>query len=340
MKYRPLGGTGLTVSEIGFGTWGLGGDAYGAVDDAASRDALAMALDLGVTFYDTSDLYGRGHSEEILGGAFQNHRDRVVIATKVGALSASGFDMPQDFSSASIRRGIEASLRRLRTDYVDLYQLHSPPMDLANWDGVVATLEDLKDAGKIRAFGVSARSPADAKVAVERRGFPVVQVNFNMIDHRAVETGLLELCEARKVGVIARTPLCFGYLSGTLTGDEELQEHDHRAHWPREQLRRWAGAPERFASLNEGTNRSLVQLALQFCLSEDAVSTVIPGMLTSGQVRENTAVASLMPLTQDEIDSIRSIYTTQIVYDPAARVDSNRLMQDDGDDDLQTDRRG
>ena len=320
MRYRKLGRTDLMVSEIGFGTWGLGGDSYGPVNDDVSRQALRLAFDLGITFYDTSDLYGNGHSEEILGDSFRDCRDNVVIATKVGTLPHTGFYMPQDFSEASIMRSIDASLQRLKTDWVDLYQLHSPHIGLPNWDEITATLERIKQIGKIRAYGISVRSPADAKIAVEQLGFSVVQVNFNLIDQRASETGLFNFCREKQVGVIARTPLCFGYLSGKLTGDEEFQGRDHRANWPREQLRRWAKSPEFFSPLNENKQRTLVQLALQFCLSDYAVSTVIPGMMSCEEVRENTAIADMPPLTPQEATTIREIYQRQIFYDPKAKV--------------------
>ncbi len=319
MRYRNLGDTGLTVSEIGFGTWGLGGDSYGPVNDASSRDALRLAFDRGVTFYDTSDLYGNGHSEEILGEVFHDVRDRIVIGTKVGTLPHSGFYMPQDFSEANINRSIDASLRRLRTDRVDLYQLHSPQIDLPNWDEIIATLDRIRESGKIRVYGVSARSPADAKVAVERYGFGVVQVNFNLIDHRAVGSGLFDVCAKKQVGVIARTPLCFGYLSGKLTGDEDFPGRDHRKNWPREQLRRWARAHALFTPLNKGKSRTLVQLALQFCLSDSAVSTVIPGMISCEEVMENTVAADLAPLTKEESAAIYEIYRSRIFYDPEAK---------------------
>lgn len=319
MRYRKLGCTGLTVSEVGFGTWGLGGDSYGPVNDDSSRQTLRLAFDMGITFYDTSDLYGNGHSEEILGEALHDCRDRVVIATKVGTLPHTGFYMPQEFSEAGITRGIDASLRRLKSDWVDLYQLHSPPIDLPNWDDIIAKLERLKQSGKIRTYGISARSPADAKIAVERFGFGVVQVNFNMIDHRAIEDGLFDLCRKRRVGVIARTPLCFGYLSGNLTGDEEFQGRDHRANWPREQRYRWANSAELFAPLNRGKQRTLAQLALQFCLSDDVVSTVIPGMMTCNEVKENTAIIDMPSLTRMEDATIRRIYRSQMFYDPTAK---------------------
>lgn len=319
MRYRPLGSTGLSVSEVGFGTWGLGGTSYGPVDDHESRLALESAFARGVTFYDTSDLYGDGHSEEIVGQALVGKRHQAVVATKVGMLSHSGFDMPQDFSVPHIERALRASLRRLKTDYVDLYLLHSPPSDLANWDEIVATLEKLQASGAIRAFGVSARSPGDARTALERYGLGAVQVNFNLIDQRALDTGLLALCAARGVGVIARTPLCFGFLSGTWTGDEEFAPGDHRANWPREQLRRWARAPDVFRPLLRGPEHTLVQLALQWCLSDSAVSTVIPGMLTRAEVDQDTTVVDLPALTSEEREALRKVYRSQVFYDPGAK---------------------
>jgi aryl-alcohol dehydrogenase-like predicted oxidoreductase len=312
----------MAVSEVGFGTWGLGGDSYGPVNDAESRQALRLAFDSGVTFFDTSDFYGAGRSEEVLGQTFHDVRSQVIIATKVGLLPHTGFYMPTDFSVGWIQASAEASLKRLGTDYIDLYQLHSPPLDLPNWDEIVDTLRRLREAGKIRAFGLSARSPADALAAVARFGFDVVQVNFNLIDQRALDIGLLARCHTDNVGVIARTPLCFGYLSGLMTGEEEFVGRDHRANWPRAQLRRWAQAPKLFAPLNEGTPRSLVHLALQFCLAFPAVSTTIPGMLTREQVVEDTGVAAMPPLNDAEVAAIREIFRNHIFYDPAAKTDA------------------
>ena len=321
MRYRPLGRTGLTVSEIGFGTWGLGGTSYGPVDDGESRLAIDLAFDRGVTFLDTSDLYGDGHSEEVLGRAVADKRQAVVIATKVGLLPHSGFYMPTDFSAERITSGLQASLRRLGTDYVDLYQLHSPQLDLPNWDDILATLQGLQASGAIRAFGISARSPRDAAAAIERFGFPAVQVNFNLIDQRAIDEGLLALCAERQVGVIARTPLCFGFLSGRLTGDETFTPGDHRANWPREQLRRWANAPSVFGPLVAGGPRTMVQLALQWCLAERAVSTTIPGMMTRAEVEEDVAVAGMPALTAGEYATIRTAYRAEVFYDPGAKQD-------------------
>lgn len=320
MKYRPLGKTGLTVSEIGFGTWGLGGNSYGPVNDAVSIEALHGAYDAGITFYDTSDLYGNGHSEEVLGEALGQVRDKIVICTKVGLLPHSGFEMPCDFSSEHIREGLEASLRRLKTDYVDLYLLHSPTLEmLRSDDRIVATLQELQAAGKIRSYGISARSPSDALAAISEFDFAAAQVNFNLIDQRAVDNGLFDLAAAKGVGIIARTPLCFGYLTGKLTGEEALPGLDHRKNWPEEQLKRWAAAPDLFTFLNEGKQRTPAQLALRFCLDSESVSTVIPGMMNTGEVRENVQASSLDPLDEEELGRIKLIYDGNVFYDHKAK---------------------
>ena len=243
MRYRQLGATGIRVSEIGFGAWGIGGDAkgavaYGPVDEDESRRALLKAVELGVNFFDTSDFYGFGHSEEVLGKALHPVRSTVAIATKVGFLNAAG---EQDFSTAHIERSLEASLRRLQTDYVDLYQLHSPPLGLLKSDGgIVNTLERLKSTGRIRAFGLSLRAPDDGLPAVRELGFECLQVNFNLLDQRAVANGLFDLCSERNVGVIVRTPLVFGFLTGRYSAAEDFDPSDHRRRWRPEKIVRWS----------------------------------------------------------------------------------------------------
>jgi len=319
MKYRKLGETGLKVSEIGFGTWGLGGDAYGLVDDNVSKKALKLAFDLGVTFYDTSDLYGNGHSEEIIGEALKDVRDEIIIATKVGALPHSGFNMPQDFSPKHIVEGLEASLRRLQTDYIDLYQLHNPSLEmLSQNDDIINTLELLHEEGKIRAFGISVRSPDDGVPSIEKFDFKSIQVNFNLSDQRAIQNGLFDLSKKKNVGIIARTPLCYGYLTGKIKADKKFEDLDHRKKRPIKQLRIWAKTPSLFSVLNN-KNRTLAQLALKFCLSYKNVSTVIPGMMNCKEVRENIKASELKPLNKKELSTIKSIYERNVFYDKSSK---------------------
>jgi len=316
---RQLGRTGIKVSELGFGTWGLGGNSYGPVDDTLSTEVLRCAYDSGVTFYDTSDVYGNGHSEEVLGAALSSVREHIVLATKVGLLPHTTFEMPCDFSDSHIYASVEGSLKRLRTDYIDVYQLHSPTLKMLQRPGLVDTLRKLKQSGKIRAFGVSVRSPADGLIALRNFDFETIQVNFNMIDHRAVESGLFDLALARQVGVIARTPLCFGFLTGKLTGNEVYSGLDHRANWPAAQLKRWAEAPDLFSFINNGKQRTAAQLALRFCLDHPEVSTTIPGMMKCEEVRENLAASALAHLSSEESDLIRSVYHSHSFYDPSAK---------------------
>lgn len=312
MRYRELGGTGITVSEIGFGAWGIGGlaqdaSAYGPTDDAVSCRALEKAFEAGVTFYDTAPLYGYGHSEELIGKALGAVRDRIVIASKVGYLDFKG---NQDFSPAQLRRSLEGSLARLGTDYLDLFQLHDPPMDLLERDdGVRSTLEKLREEGKIRVAGISTRSPADGLAAVEHLGFKSLQVNFNLVDQRAVEIGLFGACQRRGAGVIARTPLCFGFLTGRYAPGDDYAEGDHRRQWKPEQIRLWAEAYRLFSGELAGDREpSHAQNALRYVLSFPGISSTIPGMLTEGHVAENAPASDLGPFPDQVLARFGEIY--------------------------------
>jgi aryl-alcohol dehydrogenase-like predicted oxidoreductase len=312
MKYRQLGQTGLEISEIGFGTWGLGGAvngavAYGPTDDQESKLALKRAYELGITFYDTADIYGYGHSERLLGEALKEVRQKIIIATKVGFVDPTG---AQDFSAKHIRQSIETSLKRLQTDYVDLYQLHNPPMEALNRDEtILATLRSLQKEGKIRAFGISLRSPDDGLAAVSNFGLKAVQVNFNLVDQRAMENGLFDLCQREGVGVIVRTPLCFGFLTGAYSVESQFAESDHRHKWSARQVERWAGAYQLFAAAFVNRhNQTHAQIALRFCLSYPTVSTVIPGMLTTAHVEEDVSASQLGPFSEAERLKMEQIY--------------------------------
>lgn len=314
MRTRPLGRTGLKVSEIGFGGWGIGGSSggaigYGPTDDEVSRGVLRQALESGVTFYDTSPVYGYGRSEALIGEVFAGAREKVLLASKVGFVDSSG---AQDFSPEHMAQSLEQSLHRLRTDYVDLYQVHDPPLDLLERDErILEGLGALKREGKVRALGITVRSPADAFRAVERFGFECVQVNFNLLDQRAVETGLLEFCRLRGVGVIVRTPLCFGFLTGAYAAEDPFAPTDHRSHWSVEQRALWVEGYRLFRSVLAQERQTAAQMALRFCLSYPAVSTVIPGMMQREHVLENVGASSLGPLTQPQLEALRMMVQGQ-----------------------------
>lgn len=311
MHTRSLGRTGIVVSEVGFGCWGIGGfvpgASYGSTDDRTSIAALDRALDLGVTFFDTADSYGNGHSEELLGEAFERKKDRVVIATKAGQ---AVFGTPPDFSPSNIRKSVENSLRRLRRERLDILQLHNPTIDLLkSRPEILGTLEDLMREGKIGTFGLSTKTPAEAALAIREFSPPIVQANFNIVDHRALEAGLLDLAAATRTGLIARTPLAFGFLSGKLDAATQFPEGDHRANWPDDRKAQWASAGRAFiGSIADRDGQSLAQIALRFCLSYPGVSTIIPGMLRPAEVEENAKASDFGPLPPDDLDSIRRSY--------------------------------
>jgi aryl-alcohol dehydrogenase-like predicted oxidoreductase len=318
MRYRPLGRSGITISEIGFGTWGIGGThqgavAYGPTSDQESVAALERALQLGVTFYDTSDFYGQGHSETLLGQTFARRRQEVFIATKGGLV---GPEAVLDYSPSHLEKALAQSLERLQTSYVDLYQLHSPPLELLQQDtSPWEWLEKIKAQGKTRLIGISVRSPEEGLAVVQ--GFPVdaIQVNFNLVDQRALEIGLLKLCQEKGVGLIIRTPLCFGFLTGALSGQESFPSGDHRNRWPEAQRQRWSEGMQLFwNSLQQREVQTPAQFSLRYCLSQPGVSTVIPGMLTIAQVEENVAASDLGLLEEHDLVHINQLYQGQSFF--------------------------
>jgi aryl-alcohol dehydrogenase-like predicted oxidoreductase len=318
MKYRQLGKAGLAVSEIGFGTWGIGGAkdgsvAYGSTDDATSRAALIRAFDLGVNFYDTSDFYGYGHSEALLGETFKDIRQDVIIASKGGF---KAYPDVQDFSVQHMVAAVEASLTRLQTEYIDLYQLHSPSQnDLLQNEDLLIALHHLKDAGKLRSIGISLRSPDDGVAIIDQYDFDVFQFNYNLIDQRAHDNGLLKACAENNIGVIIRTPLCFGFLTGAYTGQNTFDKYDHRSQWSEKQRARWASAYRDFVSaLSEENAQTPAQTALKFCLSHEGVSAVIPGMLTTDHVEENVGASGSDLLSDPTLQKIRDIYAGQTFF--------------------------
>lgn len=308
MKYRQLGNTGIMVSEIGFGGWGIGGvtkgaSSYGPTDDKESVRALETAYDQGINFFDTSGIYG--HSEELIGSTFKDRRDKVIIATKIGFIE---HNEPQDFSTDNLINSLKRSLKNLQTDYVDIYQLHSPKIDEVDLNSISDTLSLLRNQGLVRSFGVSVKSPEDGLVILKYRKFPSLQVNLSMIDQRAIDNGLLKKAKEQGVGIIGRTPLNFGFLTENgITMNLDFGPQDHRSVWTMEQRMAWQKAARLLSEINPNKG-SLSLLALRYCLSIDGVSTVIPGMLTVKEVFANTDSMGLQPLNHETIVRIRKIY--------------------------------
>lgn len=332
MRRRRLGQTEIEVSALAFGAWGIGGrtdgpTSYGDTDDAVSLRALRHALASGINFFDTSNVYGAGHSERLIGQAFARDRDVVVIATKVGWPSYTG---PSDFSPAGLNASLDGSLRRLQTDYVDLLQLHNPPLDwLRSRGDILETLQDMVAKGKVRAVGVSVRSPEEAKALVGHAGLTALQANFNMMDIRVASGGLLADLSAAGQSLLARTPLCFGFLSGMITRKTEFAAGDHRAAWSPEQRSRWIEGSERLAAIVERHGAGpLYEAALRFCISVPGIAAVLSGMMTEAEVSQNAAAIERGPLPDALVAEILALHDEMSFFiAPAATPSADILVK-------------
>jgi aryl-alcohol dehydrogenase-like predicted oxidoreductase len=309
MESRVLGRTRLKVSEIGFGAWAIGGNAhgnsYGPTDDATSVAAVRRALDLGVTFFDTADVYGWGHSEEVLGLALEGRRDDVVIATKVGGDFYHG-GVQMNFDPGYIGFALERSLKRLRTDRVDLYQLHNPPAEMTGDPATYEALESLKAEHKIDHYGVSIHEPVEGILAIESGRPETLQVPFSLFRQEWIDE-LFAAARRAGVGIVAREPLGNGFLAGAIRPGARFPEGDIRARWPPGMVAARALAADRLRALAR-PGRTLAQAALRFVLAFPEVSVAIPGAKTPAQVEENAGASSVEPLADDEVRLARSLY--------------------------------
>lgn len=300
------------------GLWGIGSTAYGSRSQEDCYEMLAAAVDNGVTFFDTSDSYGDGGSEEMLGNFIEKRkvRDRVFIATKVGLLPHSGFYMPTRFDVEYVKNSLKASLDRLKTDFVDLYQFHSPERE--NIGQIQASYEYLsgeKQRGRVRNIGLSARSPEDALYFMEILELDYIQANFNLIDQRFIESGLYAECKKRGVRFLARTPLAFGFLTGKLTANKgQFEDGDHRKKWPQEQLDVWAAAPAKFKEIADRQGLSLLELSHAYIrYYRDVVTATITGMYTSEEVLENIE-AYQKEISAGTIEELHDIYKSNTFF--------------------------
>ncbi|HLK63974.1 MAG TPA: aldo/keto reductase [Bryobacteraceae bacterium] len=319
MRYRPLGRTGWKVSEISFGAWAIGGS-WGSVDDAESRAALEKALECGVNFIDTADVYGMGRSERLIAQLKRDHKEQIVVATKAGRrLSPHTAD---GYNEANLARFIEDSLRNLATDCLDLVQLHCPPTDVYYRPELFGALDRLTEAGKIRHYGVSVERVEEALKAIEYPNVQSVQIIFNCFRHRPAEL-FFEQAARKQVGILARVPLASGLLTGKMKHDSQFSADDHRNFNRRGEAfdvgetfsgvdyeTALAGVEEIRHLLPPGV--SMAQFALRWILMFDAVTCAIPGGKNPAQVADNCAASDLAPLSEAAMNAVRDLYVRQI----------------------------
>lgn len=319
MQYRELGRTGWKVSAVSFGAWAIGGT-WGPVEDTESIAALHRAVELGVNFFDTADVYGDGRSERLLAQLRRQHSETIYIATKAGRRLNPY--VPEGYNRKNLTAFVERSLGNLGTEALDLLQLHCPPVQVYYMPEVFGVLDELVEAGKIRYYGVSVEKVEEALKAIEFPNVQSVQIIFNMFRHRPSEL-LFEQVKKRKVGILTRLPLASGMLTGKLKPDTTFAPDDHRT------FNRNGAAFDRgetFSGVDYNVGLQVVdqlkaicpaamtmtQFALRWILMFDAVTCAIPGGKRPSQVEQNCAAADLSPLSGRTMAKVRTIYDNHI----------------------------
>ncbi len=316
MEYRTLGRTGWKISAIGFGAWGIGGADWGPTDDTTSLAALHRAIDLGVNFIDTADVYGAGHSEQLVAQVRKERREEIIIATKAGRRLTP--HIAAGYTRENLTRFVEDSLRNLQAEAIDLLQLHCPPSEVYDQAEVFGILDDLVQQGKLRFYGVSVERVDEALKAITYPNVQSVQIIFNLFRLKPAEQ-FFAAARARQVGILARVPLASGMLTGKLRPDSTFAPTDHRS------FNRHGEAfdqGETFSGVEYETGlqavealRSLVpagatmaQFALRWILMFPDVTTTIPGAKTPQQAEENVRAAALPPLSEETMRAAQAVY--------------------------------
>ncbi len=319
MKYRTYPNSDVTVSEIGFGMWTTSTGWWGEMSDDDAVKMLHEAFDLGITFYDAADTYGNGRSEEQLREAFGSRRADVVYATKFGydiysnpSARRGQNELPQDVSPAYIRKALDESLRRLGTDYVDIYQVHNAKMDHVNDEQMWTTLEELKREGKIRMYGI-ALGPAigflyEGVDSVKKHNVSSLQIIWSILEQYPGNEQIKAAYDAKAdTGYMIRVPHASGMLEGHYTEDTVFAENDHRRHRPRHWLTNGIKKVEQLRFL-ERPNRTLGQAAIQWLLREPRVMTILPNIYDREQLVEFAKAPETPELTDEEMRTIDELY--------------------------------
>jgi len=320
MQYRQLGQTPFNVSTVSFGSWAIGNDCWGPVDEASARAALNAAVDAGVNFFDTADVYGDGVSERLIGQVCKERSEEIVVATKVGRRLGTTTD--EGYRRETLIEHVERCLKNLGVAALDLLQLHCPPPHIYYRPSVFETLDELQQSGKIRYYGVSVEKVEEGLKAMEYPGVRSVQIIYNLFRQRPAEL-FFRQAERRGVGIVARIPLASGLLTGKYTRASKFADNDHRS-FNREGAafdrgETFAGVPyelgldavEALKALVPA-GMTLTQVALRWALMDPAVSCVIPGAKNAEQARANAAAADLPALDAATMDAVHALYDERI----------------------------
>jgi aryl-alcohol dehydrogenase-like predicted oxidoreductase len=314
MRMRRLGRTGLSVSEVGFGGWAIGGNAwgnsYGDTDDLVSKAAIHKALELGITLFDTADVYGQGHSEALLGEVLTEWNGPPPVVVTKGGINFYRKDgtLEPDWTPLALAHAVQQSLIRLRREALDVFLLMNPPVEDLDRFRVWETLDALRRAGKIKWVGASVAEPADG-VWLLQNNLPVdvLQIGYSLF-YQGATTELLPLARKRKVGILAREPLANGFLTGKYGPDDVFPEGDIRAALPPEYVAAMAQTAAQLDFLRRDGVRTAAQAALRFVLDDPAISSVIVGAKTAAQVEENVGAADVPPTDAAERERIAGVF--------------------------------
>ncbi|MDQ0256946.1 aryl-alcohol dehydrogenase-like predicted oxidoreductase [Evansella vedderi] len=319
MNYRQLGNTDLKISELSFGTWAIGGS-WGKTDDQESLKALQRAMDAGVNFFDTADVYGDGHSEELLAKATKGKEDDIYIATKF----CRGGDIhnPETYSDETVRHYLENSLRRLQRERIDLYQIHCAPFEILKQGKVFEVLDKLQQEGKIRHYGVSVETVEEGLFCLTNPNVKALQVIFNIFRQKPIDE-LFPQAQEKGVGILARVPLASGLLTGKFKTNTDFEADDHR-NFNRDgqsfnvgetfagvEFKKGVELSEKLSWIAEGRG-TMSRAALKWILQHEAITTVIPGFKTTKQVEDNLAATEVPDFSQEELEKLAQFYKEEI----------------------------
>jgi len=288
MKYRPLGSTGLVVSEIGFGSWAISGAGYGSTNDKESKKTLHTALDLGVNFIDTADSYGKGHSEKLIGEVLYERKDKdSIICTKFGWDFYDDKGIKSNLKKEYILFAVEQSLKRLNRDKLDIYLIHSQnPKNILDQD-VFSTLESLVDQGKIKFYGMSVSShhAINSIPLIKGTNCSILEFKFNLLE-KETKNIFSEINNIHNIGIIVREPLSNGLLTGKYNKSSKFPKNDHRNGWDKEYLKKQIEKVQELKKYFK-SNSELIKASLKYVLQQQGVSVIIPGAKNIEQVKEN-----------------------------------------------------